>query len=203
MLTHPGLMLLAVALLASCGDTTSRQDAGRPTVGGDQPLTPRALAAVVAEHTGTPSSATRGYDMDELGERVAAEVELSFGAGAKSDGDRLSVGVGTAFERTIKSCASLMTEYAGCEETVDGIVFWENQTPGEDPGVVYVMASKGDTDVLFFYVGPAITGDPQDQELPIPVEDMFAIAADPRVDVTTSTAAVEAGEDIAFWSGES
>ncbi len=70
--------------------------------------------------------------------------------------------------------------------------------PGEHPGVVYVFVSRGRTDVLLFSSGPAITGRPRQLDLPVPVDDMLAIAADPRVEVTTSEAAVEAGRNLAF-----
>ena len=193
--------VLAAALLAGCGSAT--QSGGSSPTGGIEPLTPRALAAVVTEHTGTPSSAAAGRDMDEAGKGVVAEVELRYGADGESDGDLLAVGVGTDFEKGIGDCASLArTEsYAGCVGTADGMVFWEAEAPGEDPGVVYVLASKADTDVLFFYSGPAITGDPRELDMPISVADLFAIAADPRVDVTTSRDAIEAGNDIEFWDG--
>ena len=39
--------------------------------------------------------------------------------------------------------------YAGCARTADGLVFWEQAARGEDPGVVYAMASKAATDVLY------------------------------------------------------
>ena len=62
--------------------------------------------------------------------------------------------------------------YAGCARTADGLVFWEQAARGEDPGVVYAMASKAATDVLFFYLDPEITGDPRELDLPVSVQDM-------------------------------
>ena len=54
--------------------------------------------------------------------------------------------------------------------------------------------------MLLFTSGGAVTGDPRDLDLPIGVDEMAAVAADPRVDVTTSHAALEAGEELASWS---
>ena len=88
---------------------------------------------------------------------------------------------------------------SGCSHTADGLVAWEEAVPEEDPGVFYVFVSKGGTDVLLFSSGPRISGDPRHLDLPLSVDDLLAIAADPRVDVTTSEAAVEAGRDLAFW----
>jgi hypothetical protein len=70
--------------------------------------------------------------------------------------------------------------------------------PEEDPGYV-VVVDKGDATVAVRNAGPDITGDPRDLDLPISVDDRFAIAHDARVDVTTSRAAVDAGEDLDYW----
>ncbi len=39
--------------------------------------------------------------------------------------------------------------------------------------------------------------------MPISTDDLFAIANDPRVDVTTSQEAVDAGADLPFWQDPS
>lgn len=77
-----------------------------------------------------------------------------------------------------------------------GVLLWEDE---EDPGVFYVIAEKGESAALLFYAGPRITGDPRELDLPIPVETLFDIATDPRVDVTTSQEALEAGDELSSW----
>lgn len=62
-----------------------------------------------------------------------------------------------------------------------------------------VAVTKGEVTVLVFQSGPVINSDPRNVELPISVEVMFAIAADPRLDVTTSEDAVTAGADLPYW----
>ena len=49
------------------------------------------------------------------------------------------------------------------------------------------------------YSGPAITGDPRDIDLPVPVDTLVVIVTDPRVAPTTSQAAVDSGTDIDYW----
>jgi hypothetical protein len=138
--------------------------------------------------------------MEELGDRVVAAVELRYDADGEYDGDLLAVAVGTRLNNTLKSCDGPRAQnLSGCAQLHDGLLFWEAHTPEEDPGVVYVQVAKGDTDVVLFYAGPDITGDPRDLDMPISVEDMLAIAADPRVDVTTSAEAVKAGNTVDFW----
>jgi hypothetical protein len=53
--------------------------------------------------------------------------------------------------------------------------------------------------VFVYQAGPDVTGDPRELDLPISVDDMVALAEDPRVDVTTSAGAVAAGEDLGWW----
>jgi len=126
---------------------------------------------------------------------LVAATELRY-----SDGGALSVGVGRRLTNFLSGCDAPQGEsLTGCAETDDGLLFWEGEAPESDPGVVYVQVSKGETDVLLFYSGPRITADPRELELPISVESLFAIAADPRVDVTTSEDAIALGEDAEFW----
>jgi hypothetical protein len=47
--------------------------------------------------------------------------------------------------------------------------------------------------------GGRVTGDPRDLDLPVGVDDLVAVAEDPRVDVTTSQEATDAGADLRFW----
>ena len=42
-----------------------------------------------------------------------------------------------------------------------------------------------------------------DADMPVPTDDLFAIANDPRVDVITSRDAVNSGSDLSFWQATS
>lgn len=44
-----------------------------------------------------------------------------------------------------------------------------------------------------------IVGDPRDQDLQVTVQDMVDIANDPRVNLTTTQAALDAGEHLEYW----
>ncbi|NHC24355.1 hypothetical protein G6553_14390 [Nocardioides sp. IC4_145] len=164
------------------------------------PTTARALAFVAAEHVGTPSSATEESDAaEELGSD-AVGTELRYGSDGKYDGDMLVVAVGRGMDKTPSDCGVETSEYlAGCVETDQGMLMWEDVAPESDPGVVYVSVDKGDTTALLFYAGPPITGDPRELDMPVSTDDLFAIANDPRVDVTTSQEAVDAGAGLPFW----
>ena len=200
MRTHTTTVLAAVLLsLAACGTGTTVGD-DLPPEGGDVRTTSRALAAVVAEHTGRPSSATRDTDAaEELG-KDGVGVELRYSNhDQQSDGDMLVVAVGTGLDESYLSCDRAPEWLAGCVEMDGGVVRWEGDAPEEDPGDVYVIEPKEKGAVLMFYAGPRILKDPRDLDLPISVDDLLAIAKDPRVDVTTSQAAVDAGEDLDYW----
>lgn len=188
-----------VLLISGCAETAPTA-VGDDVRGGDEPTTPRALAFVAAEHTGDPSSATTDTDAVEEFQAGGVGAELRFGSDGEYDGDMLVLAVGSELDPALLDCDSPSNDFlAGCHETEHGLLMWEDEAPEEDPGVVYVAVPKGDASVLVVYAGPAISADPRDLELPISVETLFAIAQDPRVDLTTSLAAVEGGKDIDFW----
>ena len=196
------ITLLTLAL-TGCGATTETNPPGSPD-GGDVPTTAQALAFVAAEHAGTPSSATGESDAAEEFDSKAVGTELRYGSDGEYDGDMLVVAVGQGMDKTVTDCEAETNEYlAGCVETDQGMLMWEAVAPESDPGVVYVVVDKGDTTALLFYAGPTITGDPRELDMPISTDDLFAIANDPRVDVTTSQEAVDAGADLPFWQDPS
>ena len=53
--------------------------------------------------------------------------------------------------------------------------------------------------MVVYQSGFDITGDPRTLDMPISVDDMFAVATDARVDLTTSQSAIDAGEALTFW----
>jgi hypothetical protein len=197
-MTAPRLLpavLLALALASGCGpaETSTAQ-------GGSEPTTPQALAHVAAEHAGVPDTAVRDSDATEEYQPTGVGAELRYGSTGEYDGDMLVVAVGTGLDLAMTDCDAPATEHlTGCEETDQGVLMWEGEAPEEDPGVVYLVQQKGDAQVLMFYAGPSITGDPRELDMPISVETLFAIANDPRVDVTTSESAVRAGQDLDYW----
>lgn len=145
-------------LLAGCGTAADDRSGAQRAEGGAEPITPRSLAAVVAEDVGEPSRAGPAADLEELGDGLGAGVDFRYAD--EGDGSYLlSVGVGRDFEEVAGGCAG-----------------WSGVS------------------------GPQNTGDPRRLDLPVSVQDMLEIAADPRIDVTTSRAAVEAGRDLAYWS---
>ena len=187
-----------ISTLSSCGDTTqvSPTDAG---AGGRKPTTAAALAYVAAQYAGTPASAMQERDAAEEFTSGGVGTELRYGSDGEYDGDMLVVAVGKGLDAALTDCEAESQSLAGCVRTGQGVLMWEAEAPEEDPGVVYVMVNKGDTSALLFYAGPSITGDPRELEMPISTDILFAIANDPRVDVTTSAEAVEAGAGISYW----
>lgn len=189
--------------LTGCGTTTETSPPVSPE-GGDVPTTAQALAFVAAEHAGTPSTATREHDAADEFDAKAVGTELRYGSDGEYDGDMLVVAVGQGMDKTVSDCGAETNEYlAGCLETDQGMLMWEEVAPESDPGVVYVVVDKGDTTALLFYAGPTITGDPRELNMPISTDDLFAIANDARVDLTTSQEAVDAGAHLPFWQDSS
>jgi hypothetical protein len=184
-----------VLVLSGCGEATP--DAAAPT-GGSEPVTARALAAVAAERAGTPDRASREEDAAEEFDAGGVGAELRYGSDGEDDGDALVVATGRGVPGLV-DCGDDSERLDGCVVTERGTLAWEEAVPESDPGVVYVVVDKGRTGALLFYTGPEISGDPRDLDLPIPAEALLEIADDPRVDTTTSSEAVAAGEALPYW----
>ena len=192
---------LVVALLVCAGGCgQARPGQADPPEGGDVPTTARALAAVVADYTPKPSSASSENDAADEFEDGGVGAELRFpNSDEQSDGDSVVLAVGAGLDKAFFACDTVPDKPIGCAETHGGVLLWEKQAPEEDPGVVYVILPKDKGAVLMFYSGPDITKDPRELDLPISVDTLFEIAKDHRVDVTTSQDAVDAGKDLSFW----
>lgn len=198
-----GRIVVPLVLLwsvAGCGEGSS---GGTAPEGGDVPVTAGALAYVAAEHAGQPDSATASEDVDELGNR-AVGVEMRYASDGEYDGDVLIVGVGETDQMTEEVSADCEAEanasMDGCDQTDEGVLVWQDEEPEEDPGFLYVLVEKDGTTVVVGYGGPTLTQgkDPRDLDLPISVDTLFAIANDPRVDQTTSQAAIDGGQDAGY-----
>ena len=190
--------LASLVLLAACGPSTGTAD----VEGGDEPATSRSFAAVVAEHLGEPNSAGLPTELDSLGDG-AVGAEVRYGSDGEDDGDLVTALAATDLEGAFTDCDDDRTSsLTGCEKTPDGLLFWEDAAPEEDPGVVYVSVQKGDATVVVFHSGPTIDADPRELDLKVSVDDLFTVANDPRIDVTTSQDAVDAGEAIDYWTGD-
>lgn len=190
---------LLVLALTGCGDDTQPTPADAVAAGSER-TTARALAHVAAQHAGTPSSATRESDAAEEFASGGVGAELRYGTDGEYDGDVLVVATGRGLAPALSDCdAEEARSLAGCTVTDQGVLMWEDETPEEDPGVVYLVVDKGETAALVFYAGPSITGDPRELDLPVPTDVLFEIANDPRVDLTTSAEAVDAGAELPFW----
>lgn len=195
------LTVIVPLALGGCGNTT-RASPTDAAVGGSEPTTARALAYVAAEHAGTPASAVKERDAAEEFTSAGVGTELRYGSQGEYDGDMLVVSAGKGLDPSLIDCdAEEAQSLDGCVMTDQGTLMWQDEEPEEDPGVVYVMVDKGESAALLFYGGPSISGDPRELNLPISTEVLFAIANDPRVDVTTSAEAVAAGADLSFWDG--
>ncbi len=189
--------VLAMAL-AGCGD---QRVAELPADAADEvPITPRTLAALVAD----------GLDLEVTGARetssiqrlgrgaVAADVRLAAGAGEGDDGDLVRVWV-------TPDTGDLCAEYEiACETSQTDAgrlsVAWEKFYPEEDPGYVVVALTRADETVLALYAGDNVTGDPREQDdLAVSVDDLTGLVSDPRLSLLTSEAVVEAAAAYEPW----
>lgn len=185
--------------LAGCA-SASEPSGGERAPGGNAKTTPRGLAWVTAQHLGTPASASAETDISgELG-HGAIGARLRYPTSPGEDGDAITVAVGKGVVDEL-DCpdAGGSTAGTGCVRTARGTVLWEVGAPSEDPGSVAVGVRKGAVTVLVFETGPTIVRDPRDMTLPVTIDELFTLAEDHRIDVTTSKAAVREGESLSYW----
>jgi hypothetical protein len=194
------LTAVVTGVLAGCGSAHKPAVNGEPVVGGDAETTAASLTWVAAEHLGEPASASAENDISDGLGTGSVGAELQYRNSAGEDGDRVTVAVGGRTLDELDCPDSDQSAAVGCVRTARGTVLWARFTPEEDPGNVAVGLRKGAVTVLVYQSGPNITGDPRKLDLPVSVGDMFTLAEDPRIDVTTSEAAVDAGASLPYWT---
>ncbi|GAA1159153.1 hypothetical protein [Nocardioides aquiterrae] len=192
-----GLAAVVVAVVVAVLIVGGRSEDRADPEGGDVPTTPRSLAFVVSEHVDLePTRAGVDWAADNY-RRLFPHPKRAVAASTNfaGDGNIVVVGVSPEREKVGPSC-----DDGFCADLGDGVrLAWDELAPEEDPGLVVVVAELDTHTVVLRYSGPAITGDPRDLDLPIPVDTMVDIVTDPRVAPTTSQEAVDSGEEIDFW----
>ncbi|MDO9380115.1 MAG: hypothetical protein Q7T56_14810 [Nocardioidaceae bacterium] len=183
-----------LVLAVGCGPGGSGAGPGD----GGEDVTPRALAAVLVDALGEPTHAQASEGVDYYGDgAVAATVVF----GDDFAGEQVELVVAGDPPEELTSCEAAADEADGCEEVGDAVLTWDEEEPEEDPGTVTVAVPKGDAWAVATESGPSITGDPRDLDLTVSVDDLLALARDPRVGPTTTAAAVAAGDALGAWRG--
>ena len=83
----------------------------------------------------------------------------------------------------------------------DVMIAWQELEPEEDPGVVYVIDRRAKEDVAVRVTGASITDDPRDLDLGVPLANLAALVADPRLSLTTSQPVIDLGADVEIEQG--
>ena len=184
-MTRQVVVVLVCLLLSSCGE-------GADQVPGDEPISPAAIAAIVQEHVDLePRRIAESEALaPELGDQSTAawleyaDVSLTVVV-APTSGSPLVCADATFFDECVA-------------DSVDGhevTIAWQQLEPEEDPGVVYVIDRRKEEDVFVKVSGPSVTTDPRDLDLGVPLADLAALVADPRLSLATSRP-VELGADV-------
>jgi hypothetical protein len=180
--------MIGCVLLAGCvgGDGSGA---------GDEPITPAAIAAIAQDHVDLEPRRitqwdvfTRELGVDSPGAWLQyAELSLHLVVAPTSDSP-LVCAVPTFFDACV-------------DESIDGhdvTIAWQELEPEEDPGVVYVIDRRQGEDVAVGVSGAAVTEDPRDLDLGVPLADLAAMVTDPRLSLTTSQAVVDLGTGVAI-----
>lgn len=142
-------------------------------------LTPEGIAAVVADHVEPKPRDVASWDVmtRELG------VDAPGAALTYPRGDYLAVAVApTTNSPLVCATPGFFDQCVGVDhDGTELVLAWQEETPEEDPGVVYVIDRRDDEDVVVTYSGASITGDPRRLDLGISLDAMADIAIDERL----------------------
>ncbi len=195
------IVLAAVLVLGAAAAGLSvlftRDSSPAPAADGDVPASPRALAWVATQHLPEPV----------VGQSRTVQtglfVELDYDPKGTTDATAVSVSV--VPQRTELDCESLLAEdnIDGCEVRDGATVFWQEGEPEKEPGVLYVESVNDGASVVLFQQGPTVPADIDDFESEASLEDMIAAATDPRLGLTTTQEAVDAGGQLPWWAARS
>jgi len=204
------LICASLAVLMGCGAEDPEPSAAKnPTAEATElttPATGKAFAALVVEHVGEEPYSARPSTATEFGDTfVGAEVQFLDPATVDDpmEGDGVEISAGA-----VEGAPDWLDDEV-CDGTEDGcatslqddgstlIYTWEEVAPEEDPGYIWVLVQRADETVAVLQAGPNVTSDPQDMDLQVSVDDMIAIANDPRLSLTTSKELVEA--EVPNW----
>lgn len=164
---------LALLLVSGCAD---QQAHGRDRV----KATPQALAAIAVEHTDIEPNSIEG----------TTEESISAGIRFGEDDHLLRVSASENDQDPDSDPCGVSTDRGTCEvmSTADGkvLLYWEDEEPEEDPGIIIVAYRNGDSTNSAYYAGDAVTSDPRNLELSVSVESMIAIVTDDRFGLNTT-----------------
>ena len=185
------LTFCAIALLLAVSACGSDESAGS----GTEKTTPRALAAVLVDRIDETTRAEASEGVDYYGDgAVGATVRLA-------PETQVELVVGAHVPDELTSCAGDDGVRDGCAEIGDAVLTWQEEEPEEDPGVITVAVPKGDGWAVATQSGTEVTSDPRRLDLDVSVDDMLALVRDDRVGLTTTSATIDAGDDVPNWRG--
>lgn len=198
-----GLAALAAGALlvtSGCGEQTSDPADGVAA-------TPRAIAAVVDEVVPLAANRYRG-DFSAYGhpEQIEAEVDFGVDPEGTESGAALTVRAGIARladlperDRRFLDCATA-GEYGGCtEESVGGgtlLLVWADGSFESDPGYVAYRYVHDGLVVSAAVSGPFIDRDPRAMDLGVELDDLRAVALDPRLTFAMDAETLAAGRAL-------
>lgn len=155
------------------------------------PATGRALAAVALEHTDIEPTLVEGAT-----EAGAVSASIRFDGGQQLL--RLGAQEGTDGKDDDPPCDERGTCAVISTDAGDVELYWEDEEPEEDPGIVVVTHQSDDGLTSAYYAGDAITGDPRELDLAVDVDEMVAIVTDERFGTSTTEELADA--DVPGWA---
>ncbi|MEI2809001.1 MAG: hypothetical protein V9F00_01940 [Nocardioides sp.] len=195
------LVAVAAAVLASLAGC-SLPDTGPAS----EPITARAVAAVALRHLPDDTTSIRAADLGMAAARGAVGADLRYPDRDGAGGDRhISVTVTPRAGETKAPDPCAQTN--GCVRLKDGsapgdvYLNWQLEQPAEDPGIVVLTRITSDVVVHVVWDGAKVTDDPRNLPIQPSLADLEAVVTDSDLAPLVSQGVIEAGKDVAGWSG--
>ncbi len=163
------------------------------------PITQRGIAAVALEHVSTDTTRREAAPLTRWDPKGTLGADLYYHGDAVNDGDLLRTSISPLVRDLGCGGSPHCVVLAPGDERV--ILRWNVENPHIEPGLVLVTAEHGGEVTSAVSIGPAISQDPRDLDLEIPVTTLVDIATDPRLRLLTSQEVVDAGAALPDWLG--
>lgn len=193
------LVALLGLVVSGCGSEPPLPSHTLPPADERVPITQRAIAAIAFTHLPDESTSRAATYTDRKDPEGLLGADLRFGGGGEYDGDLVRV----TLQPQPNPADPCRDYHDGCVELDDDTTLvWQEKVPEEDPGSVMVIRQSAGEMATVHYAGAGIGGDPREQDLPIPVEDLADVATDPWLTLRTSPDAVAEGNELEDWESD-
>lgn len=200
---------VATAAVVVAAGTSPLTGCGTPTAGpaSTVPATHRSMISATEDHLERPAKIAaplfaRDFYGGEKNPKGTMAVEVAFDEEVGDNSHLMLLMSPTPSRYTTDLCAGPPRDQVETcvEDTTDDgfrrILAWEEASFESDPGIIYAVVDRGQTEIVARYAGQEVPETLPGSRLQPLADQLLGLVSDPDVDFRTSRAYAEAGEDI-------